>query len=78
MLLVLGTAEIFTPVIEGAAAAIGSGVVLGSFGGASVGVLNGLSRRQVEDNGLRDGYFGASIALMFWLLDQCIVYATWI
>lgn len=73
-----GTTEIFTPVIEGAAAAIGAGVVLGSFVGASMGVLNGFSRKQVEGNGLRDGYFGASVALVLWLLDQCIVYATWI
>lgn len=75
MLLVLATAEIFTPIIE-AAAAVGSGVVLGGFCGASAGALNGWSRRQVEGNGLRDGYIGASMALVFWVLDQCIVYAT--
>jgi hypothetical protein len=37
-----------------------------------------VSRKQVEGNGLRGGYFGASVALILWLLDQCIVYATWI
>jgi hypothetical protein len=76
VLLVLGTAEIFTPIIEAAAAAVGSGIVLGGFYGASAGAFSGWSRKQVEGNGLRDGYIGASAALVCWLLDQCIVYAT--
>jgi hypothetical protein len=76
MLLVLGTAEIFTPIIEAAAVAIASGVVLGGFGGASAGVLNSWSRKQVEGDALRDGHIGATFAFCLWLLDQCIVYAT--
>jgi hypothetical protein len=76
MLLVLGTAEIFTPIIEGAATAIGAGIVIGGFLGASGGALRGWSRRQVERNALRDTYVGATWVLAFWVLDRCIVYAT--
>jgi hypothetical protein len=76
MVLVLGTAEIFTPIIEAAATAIGAGIVIGGFLGASGGALNGWSRRQVEGDALRDSYFGAAGGLASWVLDQCIVYAT--
>jgi hypothetical protein len=75
MLFVLGTTEIFTPVVEGAATAIGAGLVIGGFLGASRGILQGRSRKEVEGNALRDTYFGAAWALGLWTFDQCIVYA---
>jgi hypothetical protein len=76
MFVVAGAAGIFTPVIEAAATAIGAGVVVGGFAGASAGVFYGWSRKQVENHALRDGYIGAVIVLGIWLFDQCIVYAT--
>lgn len=76
MLHVLANAEIFTPIIEGAATAIGAGVVVGGFLGATRGVLQGQSRKQVEGDALRDTYLGAAGVFIFWAFDQCIVYAT--
>jgi hypothetical protein len=76
MLLVFGATGIFTPIIEGAATAIGAGVVVGGFVGASAGVLNGWSRRQVEADALRISYIGSAAVLALWFLDQCVVYAT--
>lgn len=76
MFFVLGSAGIFTPIIEAAATAIGAGVVVGGFLGATAGAVGGWSRRQVERDALRDSYFGASGALALWVVDQCIVYAT--
>lgn len=76
MLLALGTVEIFTPIVESAATAIGAGIVIGGFAGASGGALRGWSRKQVEHNALRDSYIGATWVLALWVLDRCIVYAT--
>jgi len=76
MPIVLGATGIFTPIIEGTATAIGAGVVIGGFLGASAGMINGWSRREVERGALRDTYGGALVALVFWALDQCIVYAS--
>lgn len=75
MLIIFGSAGVFTPTIEAAAAAIGAGVVIGGFAGATAGVVYGWSRRQVESQALRDSYIGATIVLGVWILDQCIVYA---
>jgi hypothetical protein len=58
-----------------AATAIGAGVVIGSFVGATGGALHGWTRKQVEGNTLRDGYVGALVVLGFWLCRECIVYA---
>jgi hypothetical protein len=73
---VLAANGIFTPIIQSIAAAIGAGVVVGGFGGATFGVAHRLSRKQVESEALRNSYIGAVAALAIWLLDQCIVYAT--
>jgi hypothetical protein len=62
--------------IEAAATAIGTGVVVGGFVGATVGMAYGWSRRQVEGNALRDGYIGALLTVAAWLIDVCIVYVT--
>lgn len=73
MLMAVG---VFTPIIESAATAVGAGLVLGAFAGASSGVTNGRSRREVEGSTLRDSYFGGAGVLVLWIVDQCIVYAT--
>lgn len=67
---------IFTPIIEAAATAIGAGIVMGGFAGASAAVIYGWSRKQVEGHALRDGYIGAVAVFGLWVIDQCIVYAT--
>jgi hypothetical protein len=69
-------AGIFTPIIEAIATAIAAGVVVGGFLGASAGALNGWSRREVEQNALRDTHWGATAAFACWVADQCIVYIT--
>jgi hypothetical protein len=73
---VFAVTEIFTPIIESAAAAIGAGILIGGFAGASNGARRGLSREQVERTALRDSYIGAAWTLALWALDRCIVYAT--
>jgi hypothetical protein len=76
MFFLLATVEIFTPIIESAATAIGAGIVIGGFVGASGGAFRGWSRKKVERNALRDSYIGATWVLALWVLDRCIVYAT--
>jgi hypothetical protein len=57
------------PLIEGAATAIGAGIVIGTFGGATAGLIFRRSRREVEGHGLRNGYYGALIAITAWVLE---------
>jgi hypothetical protein len=75
MHLVSGSVGIVTPVFEALARAIGAGVVVGGFAGATGGVVFNWSRRQVEGHAMRDGYFGAVLAVFGLLVDLCIVYA---
>jgi hypothetical protein len=79
MVIATGSAGFLVSLFEEAATAIGAGIIVGSFAGATGGVVFGWSRRQVEGNALRDGYFGAAFVLGAWLFHQCIVYAasTW-
>jgi hypothetical protein len=70
-----GAIGFFGSLFEAVATAIGSGVVVGSFVGASMGIRYGLSRKQVEGRALRDGYFGAVAAICCLPIDLCIVYA---
>lgn len=57
------------PLIETVATAVGAGVIVGTFGGATAGFLLRRSRSEVEGNTLRDGYFGALTALMTWIIE---------
>jgi len=52
------------PLIEDSAKAIGAGILVGTFLGATRGVIEGRSRRSVEATSLRDGYAGALVALL--------------
>ena len=54
---------------EVAATAIGAGVLIGTFLGATTGLYNGRSRKEVEADSLRNGYWGAVMALLALLLD---------
>jgi hypothetical protein len=70
------TAVLLLPLVEGAATAIGAGVVCGTFVGASFGALNGWSRKVVEGDALRMGFQGALWTLGIGLYDLCNVYAS--
>ncbi len=76
MLLVAASTGFLVKLVEEAATAIGAGIVVGGFLGATGGFVFGMSRVQVEDNALRDGYIGALFVVSAWLLDLCNVYAT--
>ena len=76
MLSLAGTAGFPVSLFLEAATAIGAGIVVGSFIGATRGLVYDWTREQVEDNALRDGYWGAVLVLGLWLLRLCIVYAT--
>jgi hypothetical protein len=75
MLVVADHAGFLVSLAEEAATAIGAGVVIGGFVGATGGVVYGWSRKQVESHALRDGYIGAVVVLCAWLSNLCIVYA---
>jgi len=75
-MLVVGAIGFFGTFFEAVATAIGTGVVVGGFLGASAGVILGWTRKQVESHTLRDGYIGAVLVLTLWVVDLCIVYAT--
>ena len=75
MFLVFGSTAIFTPMLESAATAIGAGIVIGGFVGASGRTLRGWSRKRIEETALQDSYIGAAWVLGLWILDHCIVYA---
>ena len=63
------------PLVEAMATAIAAGVVCGTFVGATLGVVNGWSRKVVESDALRNGYHGALGTLGIGLFDLCNVYA---
>jgi hypothetical protein len=66
---------VFVPILEQAAAALAAGAVLGTFIGATRGLVTGRSRKQVEANTLREGYFGAAFGAGLLLFDLWNVYA---
>lgn len=65
----------FGTIFESIATAIGTGIVIGGFVGATAGMIAGWSRKQVESHALRDGYFGALLAIGGLALDLFINYA---
>jgi hypothetical protein len=64
----------FGSLFEAAATAIGTGVVVGGFLGATAGVIYGWSRKEVEQDSLRDGFIGAVAACAAWLVDLLLRY----
>lgn len=74
-MLATGAIGFLSSLFEAAATAIGSGVVVGGFAGATAGIRYGWSRKQVEGHALRDSYLGAVAALCCLPVDLCIVYA---
>jgi hypothetical protein len=65
----------FSSIFEAAATAIGTGIVVGGFAGATAGAVSCRSRKDVERNSLRDGYVGAVAACALWLVDLLVRYS---
>ena len=57
------------PFIEAAATAIGAGILIGTFLGATGGVVKHRSRTEVERDSLKHGYWGAAAALLLLLAE---------
>lgn len=64
-----------TAVFEATAAAVGAGILLGSFGSGLVGLLLGDSKAAFEARVLRDGYIGGAAASLAILADITFRYA---
>ena len=58
------------PFIEAAATAIGGGILIGTFMGATKGLFSRRSRKEVEGDSLRNGYWGAAIAVLLVLVAE--------
>ncbi len=72
------TAQIglLTSAAEVLATAVGSGMLLGSFGGGTFGLLARRSRRRLEERVLTDGYYGGILALAFAIADAIVRYGS--
>jgi hypothetical protein len=61
-----------TSLLAATAAAITAGAIVGGFFVATVALMRGRSRREVESTVLRDGYFGAGFGIFCLTLDRLI------
>jgi hypothetical protein len=69
---VVGQVSIATRVLEAIATSIGAGVVVGGFLGAGAGAVAGRSRKAVEGDSLRDGFYGGLVGLVCLIADSCL------
>jgi hypothetical protein len=58
------------PFFEAAATAIGAGILIGTFLGATGGVVKQRSRKEVERDSLKHGYLGALGAIVVLLAES--------
>jgi len=63
-----------TNVLEAFAAAVAAGVVLGSVGVGSLGLLLGWSRRSIGDRAVTDGYVGGVVGAGVVVIDMVLRY----
>jgi len=63
-----------TTLLELAATSIGEGIVTGGFVAAAGGMIGGRSRRELEDNALRNGFWGGLGGLSCLLFDLLLRY----
>ncbi len=70
----LGQIGLLTSAAESLATAIGAGMLLGSFGVGSFGLLAGWPRPALERRVLSDGYYGGIIGAVLALVDLGIRY----
>lgn len=64
-----------TNLLEALAAAVGAGVVLGSFALGTYRLTRGGSREEIEARVLMDGYVGGFASIVFVALDIVVRYA---
>ena len=64
-----------TTLLELAATSIGEGVVAGGFVAAAAGMVVGRSRKELEGNAMRDGFWGAVGGLCCLCFDLFLSYA---
>jgi hypothetical protein len=69
---VIAQIGIATRVLEAVATSIGAGALVGGFLGVSAGAIAGRSRRAVEGDSLRDGFYGALLGLGCLIADSCL------
>lgn len=65
----------FTSLIESAAAAVGAGMVLGSFGLGLQGFFLRSSRQALEARALQGGYVGGAAGVVIMITDITLRYA---
>lgn len=63
-----------TTLAEAGATAVGAGVVLGSVGTGTLGLVTGLSTEKLEHYALRGGYAGGVAGALLALLDLAVRY----
>jgi hypothetical protein len=73
--MVLGQIGFLTTAAEAFAAAVGAGMLLGSFGAGVLGLLVGHSRRSLEQRALVSGYYGGLLGVALAMLDLVTGYA---
>jgi len=64
-----------TTLLELVATSIGEGVVAGGFAAAAAGMVAGRSRKELEANAMRDGFWGALGGLCCLCFDLFLSYA---
>jgi hypothetical protein len=62
----------FTRLLELIATSIGAGILVGGFVGAGVGAIGGWSRKAVEGDSLKNGFYGGVAGLMCLIADSCL------
>jgi hypothetical protein len=63
-----------TPLLEGAAAAVGAGILLGGFATGVAGLMLAWPRRDFEGRVLRDGYIGGLLGVVVVIVDLVLRY----
>jgi hypothetical protein len=64
-----------TTLLELAATSIGEGIVAGGFAAAARGMIVGRSRKELEANTLRDGFWGGLRGISCLCIDLLVSYA---
>jgi hypothetical protein len=65
----------FTSLLEVAATSIGTGIVVGGFLAAVVGMFAGRTRREMEADALRVTFYGGSVGMFCLCFDLLMRYA---
>jgi hypothetical protein len=74
-MVLVGQIGFATTLLELAATSIGEGIVAGSFIAAVVGMVVGRSRKELEGNAMRNGFWGALGGMSCLCFDLLLRYA---